>query len=114
MIGSFKIGTDIVLVETLYDENGDEILISGLNGYGIELYAGNNLVGKYGVNLTGFTDSYIEASGTSELTFNFPSSILTKSGDYFGILYLNYTDLSFADGYRDLYSNKVILFNLFQ
>jgi len=117
MAGIYKLGDDIVHSETFQriDDNGDTvpILLSSLEGYGIEIYIGNNLFGKWGNNLTGFTDDYYEATGTSEVTWNIPGSEFTKAGDYFGVLSLTYTDASFPDGLRDLSSkNKVLIFRI--
>ena len=112
MTDIYRQGSDIVLVETLYDQNGDEIPLASLVGYGLELKRGGTLLGKFGFNLTGFDDQYWEATGASELTFYLPYTLFTKDGAHYGRILINYTSANFPDSLRDLYSNRVNVFNI--
>jgi len=112
-MAAYKKGSDIIHVATFKDENSDLILLSSLEGYGIELYIENNLVGKWGNNLTGFVDDYWTATGASEVTFKFPASIFVRVGSVSARLFINYTDTGFADdSLRDLYSDRQNIFNI--
>jgi len=107
----YKIGTDIIHVATLIDENEADILISSLSGYGIEIYRGNNLFGRWGYNLTGYTDDYYSASG-NEITFSIPASEFTSTGTYYARIYVNYNSVDFPDSLRDIYSDRKIPFTI--
>jgi hypothetical protein len=112
----YKIGSDIIHVVSLVDCDNEAILLENLTAYGIEIYRGNNLVGKWGYNLADddFVDDYYEATGDSEITFKIPASEFTKEGFHSARLYVKNEDTDFDSGSRGVYSDSVVIFNLVQ
>jgi len=114
----YKIGSDIEHEVTFKDQDGADITLSTLNGYGIELFnpAGVS-IGKWGVNLTGLgfkadTD-YFEATDTATAKIRLTSDDYgTRTGNVTAELYINYTDAKYPDSLRDLWSEKKVLFKL--
>ena len=117
MADTYRYGIDDVELKVTYaDVDSVALDLSTLSGYGIELRRGSTLIGKYGYNLTGYTDSYyrvlVASAGTVQ--FNFPSSLFTLKGSYYARLVCNYDDATdFPDDeLRDITSNKVNVFDI--
>ena len=112
----YKLGSDIIHSEQFVkiDNSGNksDIALSTLLGYGIEIFKGRELIGRWGYNLTGYTDDYYTASG-NELTFKFPASEFTDTGVYYGRLKIKYTDTGFSGNERNLETkNKLEIFRI--
>jgi len=109
---AYKTGSDVIYKATLLDKDGEDIALSSLDGYGLELTLRGAVIGKWGFNLTGFTDEYYVATGTNEITFYLPDTVVDAVGLYEARIYINYAETEFPDNLRDLYSNNVPAFSI--
>jgi len=108
----YKVGDDIEFITNLKDRNDDPILLSSLEGYGVEIYLDDTLIGKWGNNLTGFTDDYWSVQGTSSVKFKIPSTEITSVGNYYGEFKIAFSDADYPDSLRDLYGKRKLLFRV--
>lgn len=115
-MATYKQGSDIIETINFVDENGDSIAISGLVGYGIEVFDPSGAsVGKWGSGLTGYSDptGVFDADGPAYCTLKIDSATYgTNKGVFKGELYISYTDADFSDSLRHLYSEKKELFTI--
>ena len=112
-LAEYKLGSDIIHSFDFIDSDSNDILLSSLDGYGVAVYnPDGTLLGKWGINLTGFTadTAKFNASGTSEATLKITGGTYTQVGTYQGELYMAYEDTDFPDELRDLASTRNDIF----
>lgn len=116
MADTYRFGIDdVLLLVTYLDKDGEVLDLDSLNGYGIELRRGATIVGKFGYNLTGYTDENYTVidPALGSVQFNFPTSLFMLKGPHYARLVCNYDSIYFPDDdLRDISSNKVNVFDI--
>jgi hypothetical protein len=92
---------------------GDDILLSSLSGYGIILWDPNDLeVGRYGVNITGFTSTEVSTVDTYTFEVALDKALNHVEGVYKYRVCAIWVDADFVDATFDAYNdNRETLYN---
>lgn len=111
----YKNGSDTNLIIEFKDKEGNDILLSSLAAYGIEIFnPKGESVGKWGTcsgytSPTGKFDVYGAASCELKLS---ATDYRRRTGEFCAELLLQYADTDFDDSLRDLYSDRKIVFQI--
>lgn len=111
-IEEWVIGSDKKPTINLYDNTGDAITLADITGYGIRVYDSKGaIMGSYGVNLSGFTDTQIVNVGTSSFDVVLDKAINTVEGIVTGRIFALWVDSDFTDTDFDEIGYSVNLYN---
>jgi hypothetical protein len=114
-IEPWVIGTDKKPTIYLYDNNGDDIDIADLQGYGIIVYnSAGTIIGKYGSNIAGYDDTTIYDVEDNHFTVALDKSINTVEGYVKGRIVAIWDDLDFTDSNFESATTLVTLYNSIQ